>query len=63
MPTSVPEIFSAEDFLSNPVQFAGFEPPVRLAVIGDPVAHSRSPGFHNAALRSCGIRAQYGRLH
>ena len=32
-------------------------------MIGDPVAHSRSPGFHNAALRFCGIQAQYGRLH
>ena len=63
MPSSVPEIFSAEDFLSNPERFADFEPPVRLAVIGDPVAHSRSPGFHNAALSSCGIRAQYARLH
>jgi len=63
MQTSVPEIFFAEDFISNPERFAGFEPPVRLAVIGDPVAHSRSPGFHNAALRFCGIRAQYGRLH
>ena len=63
MQTSVPEIFSAEDFLSNPVQFADFEPPVRLAVIGDPVAHSRSPSFHNAALSFCGIRARYVRLH
>lgn len=63
MQTSVPEIFSAEDFISNPGRFAGFAPPVRLAVIGDPVAHSRSPGFHNAALRFCGIQAQYCRLH
>lgn len=63
MQTSVPEIFSAEDFLSNPGKFADFEPPVRLAVIGDPVAHSRSPGFHNAALCFCGIRARYERLH
>jgi shikimate dehydrogenase len=63
MQTRVPEIFSAEDFISNPERFAGFEPPMRLAVIGDPVAHSRSPGFHNAALCYCGIRAQYGKLH
>jgi shikimate dehydrogenase len=63
MQTSVPEIFSAEDFLSKPGKFAYFEPPVRLAVIGDPVAHSRSPGFHNAALSFCGIRARYARLH
>jgi shikimate dehydrogenase len=63
MQTRVPEIFSAEDFLSNHKKFADFEPPVRLGVIGDPVAHSRSPGFHNAALSFCGISAQYARLH
>jgi shikimate dehydrogenase len=63
MQTRVPEIFSAEDFLSNHKKFADFEPPVRLGVIGDPVAHSRSPGFHNAALSFCGIAAQYARLH
>ncbi len=38
------------------------DPPARLAVIGDPVAHSKSPGFHNAALRVCGIDAQYVRI-
>ena len=63
MQTRVPEIFSAEDFLSNHRKFADLEPPVRLGVIGDPVAHSRSPGFHNAALGFCGIPAQYARLH
>lgn len=63
MQTSVPEIFSAEDFLSNPQRFADFEPPVRLGVMGDPVAHSRSPGFQNAALHSCGIQARYAKLH
>ena len=60
---ATPDIFSAEDLVSTPAIFAGFEPPVRLAVIGDPVAHSRSPGFQNAALRACGIRASYTRLH
>jgi len=63
MQTCVPEIFSAEDFLSNSKRFADFEPPVRLGVMGDPVAHSRSPGFQNAALRFCGIQARYARLH
>lgn len=60
---ATPDIFSAEDLVSTPAIFAGFEPPVRLAVIGDPVAHSRSPGFQNAALHACGIRAAYTRLH
>jgi shikimate dehydrogenase len=58
-----PEIFSAEDFLANPKKFTAFDPPIRLAVIGDPVAHSRSPAFQNAALRFCGISAQYTKLH
>lgn len=38
-------------------------PPIRLAVIGDPVAHSLSPKMQNAALRECGIDMQYGRFH
>lgn len=59
----VPDIFFAEDLISNPGKFASFEPPVRLGVIGDPVAHSRSPVFHNAALEACGISAQYTKLH
>lgn len=33
--------------------------PLHLAVIGDPVAHSRSPAMHNAALKKCRIRADY----
>lgn len=39
-----------------------FAPPARLAVIGDPIAHSRSPQMHNPALRACGIEAQYVRV-
>ncbi len=38
------------------------DPPARLAVIGDPVAHSRSPQMHNPALAARGIRAQYIRV-
>ena len=58
-----PDIFSAEDLISNPASFSSFALPVRLGVIGDPVAHSRSPVFHNAALKACGIPAQYAKLH
>ena len=36
--------------------------PLRLAVLGDPVAHSASPQMHNAALAECGIAARYCRL-
>jgi shikimate dehydrogenase len=39
------------------------QPPLRLAVIGDPVAHSASPQMHNAALEELGIDARYARLH
>lgn len=39
-----------------------FMPPARLAVIGDPISHSRSPQMHNPALRACGIDAQYIRV-
>ena len=38
-------------------------PPLRLAVIGDPVAHSKSPQMHNPALAAAGIAAAYTRLH
>ena len=38
-------------------------PPARLAVFGDPVAHSRSPQMHNPALLARGLDAQYVRLH
>jgi shikimate dehydrogenase len=37
--------------------------PVRLAVFGDPVAHSKSPQMHNPALAACGLSMSYTRLH
>jgi len=40
-----------------------FDPPIRLGVFGDPVAHSLSPEMQNAALRACEINAQYARFH
>src|SRR6266487_5380026 len=39
------------------------DPRIRLAVLGDPVAHSLSPQIQNAALRACEINAQYARFH
>lgn len=41
---------------------ASLQPAPRLAVIGDPVAHSKSPQMHNPALQACGIDAQYVRI-
>lgn len=38
-------------------------PPARVAVLGDPVAHSRSPQMHNPGLLARGVDAQYVRLH
>jgi len=37
--------------------------PARLAVLGDPVAHSKSPQLHQPALDALGINAQYIRVH
>jgi shikimate dehydrogenase len=42
---------------------ADLDPPIRLGVLGDPVAHSRSPQMQNAALRACKIDMQYARFH
>jgi len=39
------------------------DPPVRLGVFGDPVAHSLSPQMQNAALRAYEINMQYARFH
>ena len=38
-------------------------PPARLAVIGDPIAHSRSPAMHQPALDAHGLDMRYIRLH
>ena len=39
------------------------DPPVRLGIFGDPVAHSFSPQMQNAALGACDIHMQYARFH
>jgi shikimate dehydrogenase len=39
------------------------DPPVRLGVFGDPVAHSLSPQMQNAGLHACEINMQYARFH
>jgi shikimate dehydrogenase len=39
------------------------DPPIRLGVFGDPVAHSLSPQMQNAALRAFKIKMQYARFH
>jgi shikimate dehydrogenase len=39
------------------------DPPIRLGVFGDPVAHSLSPQMQDAALSACKINMQYARFH
>jgi shikimate dehydrogenase len=59
---SAPLFYTLDD-LHNWDQFAtSLQPPARLAVIGDPIAHSRSPQLHNPALKARGIDAQYIRV-
>ena len=53
------EVHTLDDLRAWPRE----QPPLRLAVLGDPVAHSASPPMHNAALAECGIDARYTRLH
>lgn len=56
------DVFTFADLQSWETATSG-ETPLRLAVFGDPVAHSASPPMHNAALEKCGIDARYCRLH
>ena len=57
------DVYNFQD-LQNWQALTASEPtPIRLAVIGDPIAHSRSPQMHNAALEHEGIPARYTRLH
>ena len=56
-------IYEASQLISGGDILRSLAPPARLAVFGDPVAHSKSPIFQNAALRSCGIAMQYVKIH
>lgn len=57
------ELYTFEDLARWRTVTADCAPPLRLAVIGDPVSHSASPQMHNAALAALGIPARYTRLH
>lgn len=58
---SAPEVISLADlrvWSERPAR-----PGPQLAVIGDPVEHSRSPQMHNPALEATGLGGRYHRLH
>ncbi len=57
------DVYSLDDLRDWPRATADGSVPLRLAVLGDPVAHSASPPMHDAALEKCGIDARYARLH
>lgn len=57
------DIYTAADLLNGGATLRALTPPARLSVFGDPVAHSKSPAFHNAALCAAGIDAQYVKIH
>ena len=57
------EVYSADDLIGGGEVFFDLNPPARLSVFGDPVAHSKSPVFHNAALRAAGLNVSYVRIH
>lgn len=56
------DFLTFEQLQNWPAVAASFTPPARLAVIGDPIGHSKSPQMHNPALQACGIDAQYVRV-
>jgi shikimate dehydrogenase len=56
-------VYSFADLQSWETVTAGENPPLRLAVFGDPVAHSASPPMHNAAFQAAGLAMGYCRLH
>ncbi len=56
------EVYTCEDLRRWPEATRDLPRPARLAVIGDPVAHSRSPQMHNPALRAAGIDCEYVRI-
>jgi len=56
------DVYTLADLRNWTQVTADATPPLRLAVFGDPIAHSKSPQMLNAALEKCGIEACYIRL-
>jgi len=60
--SNAPEVFTSQDLTGVGEIFRKLNPPARLAVFGDPIAHSASPPMHNAALRERHHQLQYVRI-
>src|SRR5437667_12905557 len=60
---STTERYTLADLENWPEVARDVNPPIRLGVFGNPVAHSLSPQMHNAALRAFEINMQYARFH
>ena len=60
--SNAPEVFASQDLTGGGEIFRKLNPPARLAVCGDPIAHSASPPMHNAALRERNHQLQYVRI-
>jgi shikimate dehydrogenase len=58
----VKEIYTLEDLRDWLRPQKKSAAPIRLGVLGDPVAHSLSPQMQNAALESCGLKLRYARF-
>ncbi|HEY4281703.1 MAG TPA: shikimate dehydrogenase [Chthoniobacterales bacterium] len=56
------EVYTLADLQNWSEATKNVQPPIRLAVIGEPVAHSLSPQMQNAALHESGIKMQYARI-
>ncbi len=54
--------YTLDDLTRSPDLAHSLSPPARVAVIGDPIGHSKSPQMHNPGLLARGIDAQYVRV-
>ncbi|WP_411347573.1 shikimate dehydrogenase [Paenibacillus sp. WLX2291] len=49
--------------MTGPTEHVHIHAPLLLGVIGDPIAHSKSPAMHNIALEAAGLPGMYVPLH
>lgn len=56
------ELYTFADLENWEKATRGISPPIRLGVLGYPIAHSLSPQMQNAALKASGIAMQYARF-